>query len=71
MTPLNFGAGQKGKPEFVLRRHSGGWKGYVAPPGGKSSYVTQPRHARKFATREEADVEKCENESVVELRHEM
>lgn len=47
---------------YVLRRHED--SKFVAWPGNESSYTTSIRQARIFATREEAEGHKCENESV-------
>ncbi len=52
---------------FILKRTDQGG-GYVAPPGSLKSYVRNPVKARRFATREEADRNRCvENETIVAL----
>lgn len=53
---------------FVLVRHSDGSKYdgyYTAMPGSVHSYTRSLENAQKFSTREQADAEKCGNESVV------
>lgn len=47
---------------YVLQRTDGK---YVAPPGGEHSYTSRLEDARQFATREDAERDRCvENESV-------
>lgn len=42
--------------------------GYVSKPGHRSSYVKNLRFARKFQTKDEAELNRCpENEIVVDL----
>lgn len=41
---------------------------YIAQPGNKSSYTAYLQHARTFATREEAERDRCpENERIVRI----
>ena len=42
-------------------------KYFVAMPGCKNSYTLDIRHAQKFATRAEAEKNKCGNEAVVSI----
>ena len=46
-------------------------RGYVATEGSEHSYVHDARHAKKFATREDAEKDRCpENERIVRLSNE-
>lgn len=47
---------------YVLVRDDGA---FCAPPGQKRSYTRDLTKARQFPTREAADRERCENESIV------
>ena len=49
---------------FLLKRQEDGK--YVAYPGAAHSYVRDARDARRFQTREQAEANRCGNESVVE-----
>lgn len=52
---------------YILKR-TDGRGGYVAPPGSARSYVRDDFRARKYATREAAEADRCqENEIVIEL----
>jgi hypothetical protein len=53
---------------FILRR-TDQWRGFVAKPGSKKSYVPFAKHARQFATREEADANRCKGNEVVMEYH--
>ena len=53
---------------YIIRRTDQGG-GYVAPTGNPSSYVRDPRNARQFATKEQADRERCEGNEVVMEYH--
>lgn len=54
-------------PRFLLERTDQGG-GFVAPPGSGRSYTKNALDARFFATREEAERERCvENERIVDL----
>lgn len=49
---------------YVIR----GPRGWVAKPGHRSSYTLDLRHARKFATRERAEKDRCTmNETIQDL----
>lgn len=50
---------------YVLRRHEDGK--YVANPGHKTSYVRSLQAARVFSSHEEAETNKCDNESIVPI----
>jgi hypothetical protein len=53
-------------PFIIQRTDQGG--GYVARPGSLKSYTHEPLKARRFATREEAERERCPgNERVLSL----
>lgn len=49
---------------YVLERTDQGG-GYVARPGSKHSYVKALQHARVYATRAEAEDERCPGNEVV------
>ena len=49
---------------FIIQRIDQ-WGGYVAKPGGKSSYVVRKVDARKFSTMEEAEANCCPENEVV------
>ena len=52
---------------YVIRRTDQGG-GYVSRPGAPSSYTHALQHARVFATRGEAERERCpENEKILTL----
>jgi len=52
---------------YVIKRTDQGG-GYVAKSGMDNSYTTHVEHVRKFATREEAESNRCPgNEVVVQL----
>lgn len=51
----------KNKIMYVIKK--GGY--YVANPGSKNSYTNKIETARKFSTKEQAEKEKCGNETVV------
>jgi hypothetical protein len=56
---------------YVLQRTNQGG-GYVARPGSLRSYTRKLQHARTFATREQAERERCpENERVVTVEDAM
>ena len=56
---------------YVLERTNQGG-GYVAKPGKDGSYTSKLQHARMFATREQAERERCpENEHVVTIEDAM
>lgn len=40
---------------------------YVANPGSKNSYTNKIEKARRFATKELAEKDKCSNETIVSL----
>jgi len=51
---------------LIQRTDQGG--GYVARPGSQSSYTRNVLAARRFATREEAEAQRCPgNERIVSL----
>lgn len=50
---------------FIIHR-TNSWGGYVAPEGGNRSYVVTRQQARQFATREEAEKNRCQINEVVE-----
>lgn len=50
---------------YVIKRTNDG--AYVAPAGEKASYTGYLDRARTFATREEAEREKCGNEVVADV----
>lgn len=47
---------------YVIRRNEDG--AYVTPPGSQHSYTKDLRKARLFNTREEAERDKCGNETI-------
>jgi hypothetical protein len=47
---------------YVIKRNEDG--AYVAPRGSASSYTKQLQNARTFSTREEAERERCGNETI-------
>lgn len=49
---------------YVIKRTDQGG-GYVAKPGNPSSYTNRIRRIRKFATREEAEANRCPGNEVV------
>jgi hypothetical protein len=49
---------------YVIKRTDQGG-GYVARPGMQSSYTVHVEHVRKFATREEAESNRCPGNEVV------
>jgi len=50
---------------WIIRRtdQGGGWVGH---PGGRNAYVKNKASARRFATRQEAERERCEGNEVLE-----
>ena len=49
---------------LIKRTDQGG--GYVAPPGSPKAYTTRAK-ARRFATRQDAEADRCpENETIIE-----
>lgn len=48
---------------FILRRTDQGG-GYVAEPGSEKSYTHVRRKARRFASEEAAEAERCGNEAI-------
>lgn len=52
--------------QYVLR-HNGNGK-YVAQPGLRDSYTSNPYHAKTFPTLEQAQADACGNETPVRLR---
>jgi len=53
---------------FLLRRSTplgNGHPAYVAPSGSDKAYVTRQK-ARRFQAREQAEAERCGNESIEE-----
>lgn len=51
---------------FVLRRTDQGG-GYVAPAGSAKSYTHNKQRARVYPTREAAEADRCENETIEPL----
>lgn len=49
---------------YVIKRTDQGG-GYVAPAGSPKSYTHSIEKARKFATREQAEADRCEGNEVV------
>lgn len=49
---------------FVLKRTDQGG-GYVAPAGSAKSYTRSKARARRYATREEANADRCGNEVII------
>lgn len=56
---------------FVIVRYDGrGRPQYVAPSGSESSFTYNVNFARRFASREAAELERCPgNEQVVEIKY--
>ena len=53
--------------KYVLQRTDQGG-GYVAPPGGKHSYVVSKYDAQRFDTPEQAEDNRCvDNERIIEM----
>ena len=52
-------------PMYIIRRINS-WGGYVAPEGSVRSYVVSKHQARRFATREAAEKDRCPINEVVE-----
>jgi hypothetical protein len=50
---------------YILRRTDQGG-GYVAKPGISRSYTRRLDQAQKFATRDEADANRCKENEVIE-----
>lgn len=50
---------------FIIRNNDTGK--FVTPPGSERSYTTVLQNARVFPTREQAERDKCGNETVLPL----
>jgi len=50
---------------YVIRRTDQG-RGYVAPAGSTHSYTARKDRARRYATRDEADRDRCPENEVTE-----
>ena len=51
--------------KYVLKRHED--DKYVAKPGSEKSYTRSLQAAQKFDSKEQADAQKCGNESAIPL----
>lgn len=52
---------------FVLRRTTPSPQLYVAPPGSLFSYTRDKSKARVYPTRDAAEADRCENETIEPL----